>query len=220
MPPDISSLIVPTESLGALLNSQIFEPQNAEPELSDLRIIGHERAKQALDFGLSMEVTGFNIFTAGEPGSGRRTLTQQMLNEHAARQSCGNEWCYINNFENPHTPDVLYLDPGDGKKLIARINQFIDDILSLFPESFENPSYQRQKKVIEREFTSNYETAITEVEQEALNNSVGLYEEEGAITFAPLIDGKAIDDSQFAQLDESERNNFYQLLYLSFELLF
>ncbi len=212
MSPDISQCIVASKDLGVTLDHHVFESLTHEKDSSDLRVIGHDRAKKALEFGLSMAIPGFNIFCAGDAGSGRRTLSQQMLKEFAAQQPCGNEWCYINNFENQHAPDILYLDPGSGKKLISLINHFIDNILTLFPESFENPHYQRQKKVIERKFTSQYERAITEVEQEALNNSVGLYEEEGSITFAPLVDGKAIDDAQFSALDEAQRNNFYTLL--------
>lgn len=212
MPIEKSRLALQSQQLSAQLTPEQFSPGPNTEDTHGLRIIGHERAKKALQFGVSMEITGFNVFTVGERGSGRKTLVQQTLNRHAASQPPGNEWCYINNFENPHIPTALYLDPGEGKKLITTMNRFIDDMLVLFPEAFDNPSYQRKKKAIERQFTMRYEQAITEVEQEALQNSVGLYEEEGAITFTPLLDGKAIDDAQFAALDEEQRNYFYQLL--------
>ncbi|MBB3168728.1 Lon protease family protein [Simiduia aestuariiviva] len=186
------------------------QPQADAPV--DLRVIGHERARAALEFGLSMAIPGFNIFAVGDTGTGRRTLISQALSAHAASLPAGAEWCYINNFDNPHAPQALWLNPGDGKALLSRINRFIDELLVLFPEVFENPAYQRKKKQIDRKFSQRYEEAIAAVEQEALANSVGLYEEDGSVTFAPLIDGQAVDDAQFAALSESDRNHFYQLL--------
>lgn len=179
---------------------------------ADLRVIGHQRARDALEFGLSMDIPGFNIFAVGDTGTGRRTLISQSLAAHASTLPAGAEWCYINNFDNPHAPHALWLNPGEGKNLLARINRFIDELIALFPEVFENPSYQRKKKQIDRQFSRRYEEAIASVEQVALANNVGLYEEEGSVTFAPLLDGQAVDDAQFAALSEEQRNHYYNLL--------
>ncbi|GAA5316618.1 MAG: ATP-binding protein [Candidatus Pelagadaptatus aseana] len=212
MPQERSLLALSPDHLTSYVDATSLDEKGDDDQSDDLRIIGHERAKTALDFGLAMDIDGFNIFVVGERGSGRRTLVQQMLKQHSPKHPPGYEWCYLNNFDNPHMPTALYLEPGEGKKLIERIDRFIDDLLVLFPETFDNPGYQRKKKAIDRHFTQRYEQAITQVEQEALQNSVGLYEEEGAITFTPLLDGKAIDDAQFAALGEDQRNYFYQLL--------
>ncbi len=174
--------------------------------------IGHERAKEALDFGLSMDAPGFNIFAMGEHGTGRQTLIKQILTEKAKAQETPAEWCYINNFDDNHAPFKLYVSPGDGKLLIARINTFIDDLLNLFPEIFDNASYQRQKTAIDRAFNQKYDQAISIVEETALKNSVVLYEESGEVGFSPLVDGKPLNDKEFANLEENKRSEFYQLL--------
>ncbi|AGN11291.1 Lon protease family protein [Simiduia agarivorans] len=199
------------EQLGRTITPSLCGAQ-PETEPADLRVIGHQRAREALEFGLSMDIQGFNIFAVGESGTGRRTLIKQSLEAHAANLPAGAEWCYINNFDNPHAPLALWLNPGEGKQLITRINRFIDELIALFPEVFENPAYQRKKKQIDRHFQRRYEEAIAGVEQLALANNVGLYEEEGNVTFAPLVDGQAIDDAQFAALSEEEREHFYRLL--------
>lgn len=212
MPSSKAQCVLNVSQMTAKIDPSAFAMTTPEHELSDLRIIGHQRAKTALEFGLDMGVHGFNIFAVGDAGTGRRTLIQQMLNRQAQTQVSGGEWCYINNFDNPHAPMGLSLGSGEGKAFVARINRFIDDLLVQFPEVFENPAYQRKKKQIDRDFAQKYEHAIAAVEQEALANSVGLYEEDGAVTFAPLIDGKVVEDTQFAALDEETRTHFYQLL--------
>lgn len=174
--------------------------------------IGHERAKEALKFGLSMDAQGFNVYAMGEHGTGRQTLIKQMLSSTAGQEKTPQEWCYINNFDDPNTPHKLYVSPGDGKQLVARINTFIDELMDLFPDIFDNPSYQRQKAAIDREFNQKYDEAIADVEETALKNEVVLYEENGEIGFSPLVDGKPLNDKEFANLNEPKRAEFYVLL--------
>ncbi|MEW6989507.1 AAA family ATPase [Colwelliaceae bacterium 6441] len=199
------------KQLTANLNEDTFS-QVDEQQASTEIFLGHHRAKEALDFGLSMEARGFNVFAMGEHGTGRQTLIRQMLKAKASEQETPAEWCYINNFDDVHTPYRLYVSPGDGKQLLTRINTFIDELLDLFPEIFDNPGYQRQKAAIDREFNQKYDEAIAKVEDSALKNDVVLFEENGEIGFSPLVDGKPLGDKEFANLNEQKRNEFYDLL--------
>jgi lon-related putative ATP-dependent protease len=199
------------EQLTAQLSAEQFSYSAVTPDVEQI-FIGHARAKEALEFGLSMDALGFNIFAMGEHGTGRQTLIKQMLSVTAVNESTPHEWCYINNFDDVHAPHNLYVSAGDGKQLLARINTFIDELLDLFPEIFDNPSYQRQKAAVDREFNKKYDQAIAEVEESALKDDVLLYEEAGELNFSPLVDGKPLNDKEFASLDEGERADFYVLL--------
>ncbi len=174
--------------------------------------VGHERAKEALEFGLSMSAIGFNVFALGEHGTGRQTLIKQMLTSLATAETAPDEWCYTNNFDESHIPLTLSVKPGDGKRLLTSLNKFIDGLLSLFPEVFDNPGYQRQKSAIDREFNQKYDQAISAVEEIALKENVVLYEENGEVGFSPLVDGKPLNDKEFANLAEGERTKFYKVL--------
>jgi lon-related putative ATP-dependent protease len=202
---------LPVEKLTAQLSAEQFSYAEVTPDVEQI-IIGHARAKEALEFGLSMESPGFNVFAMGEHGTGRQTLIKQMLATTAGNKETPYEWCYINNFDDVHAPHKLYVSPGDGKQLLARINTFIDELLDLFPEIFDNPSYQRQKSAVDRAFNKKYDQAITEVEESALKDNVLLYEESGEIGFSPLVNGKPLNDKEFAGLDEGKRADFYLLL--------
>ena len=39
-----------------------------------------------------------------------------------------------------------------------------------------------------------------------------LYEENGAVSFSPIIDGKPLDDQEFSKLTEEQRQYFYDLV--------
>ena len=197
--------------LSSALSATIFSKQQ-HPSKIEQTFVGHDRAKEALEFGLSMSTVGFNVFAMGEHGTGRQTLIKQMLIALAKEQSPPVEWLYINNFDESHAPYSLYVNPGDGKQLLSRINKFIDELMDLFPEIFDIPGYQRQKSAIDRDFNKKYDDAIAKVEEIALKNDVSLYEENGEVGFSPLVDGKPLNDKEFANIDETERTKFYQLL--------
>jgi len=204
--------------LTANLTEKLFS-QSPKATATEQGFIGHERAKEALDFGLSMGAVGFNVFAMGEHGTGRLTLIKQMLSQLSASQTTPAEWCYINNFDDNHAPFKLYLSPGDGKQLLARMNTFIDELIDLFPEIFDNPGYQRKKSAVDREFNQKYDEAISIVEETALKESVVLFEEAGEIGFSMLVDGKALSDKEFASLEEEQRAEFYKRLAFLEDLL-
>ena len=201
-----------TSSLSVALFSNNKETVNKNHDSGVQGFVGHERAKEALEFGLSMSTIGFNVFAMGEHGTGRQTLIKQMLTSLASEKTAPDEWCYTNNFDESHIPLTLSLKPGDGKQLLVSMNKFIDGLLSLFPEVFDNPGYQRQKSAIDREFNKKYDQAISIVEKIALKDNVVLYEENGELVFSPLVDGKPLTDKEFSNLNEEERSKFYQLL--------
>jgi len=197
--------------LSAILSATLFAQQQCPSEIAQT-FVGHDRAKEALEFGLSMSAVGFNVFAMGEHGTGRQTLIKHMLTALAKEQSTPVEWCYINNFDESHAPYNLYVNPGDGKQLLSRINKFIDELMDLFPDIFDNPGYQRHKSAIDRNFNKKYDDAISKVEEIALKSNISLYEEKGEVGFAPLVDGKPLNDKEFSEIDETERTKFYQLL--------
>jgi lon-related putative ATP-dependent protease len=205
-----------TDALTSTLSASLFSSKKNSKDKKNAAVpqafVGHERAKEALEFGLSMSAIGFNVFALGEHGTGRQTLIKQMLTSLAAAKTAPDEWCYINNFDESHIPLTLSVKPGDGKQLLVSMNKFVDGLLSLFPEIFDNPGYQRQKAAFDREFNQKYDQAISIVEEIALKDNVVLYEENGEVGFSPLVDGKPLNDKEFANLAEGERTKFYQVL--------
>ena len=65
-----------------------FETTDQLPDLEDA--IGQKRALRSIEFGLGMEETGFNLYIAGETGTGRASTIRSILdrtNAPVQRQS-------------------------------------------------------------------------------------------------------------------------------------
>ena len=203
------------------LSAEILSPLIHEGKLAELmsmevdnsvNFIGQQRAKKALEFGLDMEMTGYNLFVMGEPATGRHTLIDNHLQQVAKLKPTPHEWCYVNNFDDNRSPVYIRLAHGESKKLIKDVELLIDELLDTFPAAFDNPAYQRKKRAIERSFNQKYENALEQVETKALEHDVVLYEENGSISFSPVVSGKPINDSEFAQLTEQQRQHFYDVI--------
>ena len=60
--------------------ANLFQKCKSTEELLPLSgIIGQNRAVKALEFGLKIQDKGFNIYIAGMPGTGRKTLILNYL---------------------------------------------------------------------------------------------------------------------------------------------
>ena len=61
--------------------------------------IGQERGIKALEFGLQVNVNGYNIYLEGPSGVGKTMYTKNYLNKISKKQKTPCDWCYIYNFD-------------------------------------------------------------------------------------------------------------------------
>ncbi|MCF2946786.1 AAA family ATPase [Paraglaciecola aquimarina] len=178
----------------------------------DATFIGQDRARDALAFGLGIKAKGYNLYVMGEQATGRFTLVHEFIDKYVNKTVTPDDWCYINNFDDEREPYSLRLLAGESKKLSKDLGLLIDELLDTFPAAFDNPGYQRKKAAITREFDQKYDQAIENVELQAQRNNVALYEDGGTISFSPIVDGKTINDEEFAQFPEDKRQEYYLII--------
>ncbi len=171
-------------------------------------ILGQDRAKSALVFGVAMQTPGYNIYVMGEPGTGRLSMITDHLSQHAHQQEAPAAYAYVDNFENPREPIAIRLASGQGNTFNKDIEKFIDNLLATFPAAFESPTYQQKKTAIERSFNQRYNKAIELVDKKARGMNIALFRDNEAITFLPIRDNKALDEDEFMLLSEDERETF------------
>ena len=198
-----------------------------DAKLQSHSLIGQDRAKNALSFGLGVDTLGYNLYVMGEQATGRHTLVNEYIKNHCSLEQgvAGNnasqlqDWCYLNNLENEREPIALALPAGMSKKLVDDIENLIDEILATFPAVFENPGFQRKKASITRHFDQKYDAAIDKVEKLANDKSIALIEEGNSISFAPIIDGKPLNDAEFTSKTDIDRQHYYDIIDNLEELL-
>ena len=113
-------------------------------------IIGQPRAIRAIDFGVGIRASGFNIFVLGPGGTGRMTTVERFLTAHAATEPTPPDWVYVHNFKAPLRPRAMSLPPGRARQFKLDMAALVSFLKSTLPPSFETDEYQRAASRITR----------------------------------------------------------------------
>jgi len=178
-------------------------------ELDDLsEIVGQERAVDAILFGIGIRREGYNLFALGPSGTGKRTTIGQFLDRQAATEPTPSDWCYVNNFEQPHKPRKLRLPPGQGVALRKDMEQLMGELRAAIPAAFEGEDYRTRRQEVEEEFKERQEKTFSAVQQQAQERSIALIRTPTGLALAPLREGEVISPDEFQKLPEEERRRF------------
>jgi len=184
--------------------TDIAAASSAELETID-GVIGQDRAVQAVNFAVGMDLDGHNVFVLGPPGTGRRTFVRRALAEAAAVEPTPSDWCYVNNFDEPHCPTALELPAGMAKRFAAQMEDFIDEVQTTLSAAFDGEDYRTRHQAIEAEFQEQQSAALKDVHSEAKNRSIRIMQSPSGVIFAPIRNGEAIGPDEFEKLPEDEQ---------------
>lgn len=179
------------------------------PQIAN-QILGQPRATEALELGIRTPQPGYNLYLAGESGTGRVRYVMEYLAPLAAVSDPPQDWLYVNNFDNPSEPRAIALPHKQGSAFLKDIDKLIEEILATFPAVFEHPSYLRKTAAFQKQFDLIYDQSIDVVEKKAASMKIALYRQDGAISFSPLIDGQSADEASFAKLTDEQRDTFHK----------
>ena len=90
--------------------------------------IGQDRGIKALEFGLNVDVRGYNLYIEGPSGVGKTMYTRNYLNAISKKKKAPQDWCYIYNFDDPNEPIAVSLPAGGGKTFQEMMEHFINDV--------------------------------------------------------------------------------------------
>jgi len=180
-------------------------------ELEDMESIpGQERALEAIEFGMEAEPDGFNLFVLGLPGTGRHDFVRRILEQKAATKPIADDWCYVNNFDDPQKPRALRLPAGKGNQFRKDIEQFIQDAHTAIPAALESEEFQTKQQAIEEEFKEEQAKGLETVQAHAKELKIRIIETPTGFTFTPTPNGEAIKSEEFEQLPEKEKKRIQQ----------
>lgn len=182
-------------------------------ELEDLaEIIGQARALGAVRFGAGMRRSGYNIFVLGSPGMGKHTFVRGYLEMRAKQEAPPSDWCYINNFEQPHKPRALRLPAGWGIKLRQDMTQLVEELRSAVPAAFDSEEYRGKVEEIKKAFNERQEQALAELGNEAMQQGVALLRSPGGFAFAPMRNNEVIGPEEYDKLPDQEKERVEKLV--------
>mgnify|MGYP001618475211 CR=1 FL=1 len=159
----------------------------------------------AVRFGSGIRHEGYNLFVLGPSGMGKLSLVRQLLEEKAIQESKPADWCYINNFSQPHKPHVLKLPHGRGEELRLYMDKLINYLRGAVPALFESDEYRTKAKAIQREFSEQQEHALMELRADAEKQKIVLLQTPDGFAFSPARGDEVISPDEYDKLPQEER---------------
>lgn len=170
--------------------------------------IGQDRGIKALEFGLSVDVKGYNLYLEGPDGVGKTMYTKHYLDKISKKKKAPSDWCYIYNFDNPNEPIALPLAAGLGKEFKEDMEQFVKDIKSDINKTFSNEDFEKEKTLIKQEFEQKRSVLLENLNKESMKHGFQVKTAQNGIYMMPVIDGKTIEEDEFEKLDENIKKEF------------
>ena len=181
---------------------------SSSAELPPLReIIGQGRAVKALRFGLRIKSKGFNIYTSGMPGTGRKTAVEGFIRDMAKDMPIPDDWVYVNNFKDATEPHALRLPAGKGVELETQMEKFVAGMAGALREAFESNEYAQKRTLTlksldteRKEFTDGLNKLTADAGFQIIQSPIGLI-------LVPVIDGKPVSEEEVERLPANVRKD-------------
>ena len=164
--------------------------------------IGQPRAIGALEFGVGIRQKGYNIFAFGPEGIGKGNLVRKTFEAAADSEQVPSDWCYVQDFERSHKPRALELPAGKGIEFKHDMEQFVDDLQSALPVTFESEEYRSRLQEIQEALNEQQETALEELQKRAEKKELAVLRTPGGLAIAPVRDGDVISPEEFQELPQ------------------
>jgi lon-related putative ATP-dependent protease len=169
------------------------------------KVIGQERAVQAIEFGLNMKSPGYNMFVTGIEGTGKSTIIRDIVNEHAKKLTSPVDWCMVNNFKDEYRPKSISVPTGKATRFCKKMGDLIDDLKKELPKAFEHESYHQRQSEIQKKYSGQQKNIFKNLEASAAEKNVQINRTKTGYQTIPVVKEKAISPEEFLALPKEKQ---------------
>lgn len=208
---EIEKYKVPVDKLRWECDPKIFDFECTK-DLAPLgEFIGQERATRAVEFGLNMVNSGYNIYVAGLTGTGKTSMVKAYIErvikerEDSGKTSALEDWCYLYNFKEPDCPQIASFPQGKGKAFRDEISNLLDKIRRGLGQAFSSEEYKNQRKKTVEVAQAEQQKIFEEISSEARQQGFVLEMTPSGPLLIPMKDDRPMQEQEYLALDENTR---------------
>ncbi|MBL7164042.1 MAG: AAA family ATPase [Anaerolineales bacterium] len=202
---------LPSKALHHPCDPKLFKFKSTDELPALEKVLGQPRALRALELGSEVTGPGFNIFIAGLPDSGRTTLTRDYLERKAADEPVPDDWCYVNNFDNPHRPKAISLPAGQAVTLKEDIDDLIERCQIELQQTFQSEEYVEEHNRLNKSMQEAQESEFKKLQEAAREINFTIARTPSGFALIPIVEGKPITPEHLAKLSEEDQQKLQDL---------
>jgi lon-related putative ATP-dependent protease len=165
-------------------------------------IIGQDRAVRAINFGLEMRSFGYNIYAAGVPGTGKKSLIKSFVDRIAREQPVPPDIVYVHNFPEPDRARSMKLPAGRGHQFKHDMEQLVSSLKQELPRVFQGEDYEKRKSRIVESFQVRRGAIIEQVQAKARESGLAIKGADSQVVTIPLANGEELTPEEFERLPQ------------------
>ena len=196
------------KSLKSICNPSLFKFDTTETLEPIQGGIGQDRGIKALEFGLNVDINGYNLYVEGPSGVGKTMYTKHFLDSISKKKKIPQDWCYVYNFDNPNEPVAIPLSAGQGKEFKEAMDKFVKDITRDIRDTFNNEDFEKEKALIKQEYDLKRSALMEQLNQTSAQYGFQVKSANNGIYMMPVLNGKTIEEEEFEKLDDATKKEF------------
>jgi len=178
------------------------------------KVIGQERAVQAIEFGLNIKSSGYNIFVTGIEGTGKSTIIKDIVTHYAKKLPSPVDWCMVNNFKDVYHPKTISVPKSKATRFSKTMDKLIDDLKKELPKAFEHESYQQRQTEIQKKYTDQQKDKIKKLEALASKHHIHINRTKTGYQTIPIVKEKPISPEEFLALPKEKQTEIEENISL------
>jgi lon-related putative ATP-dependent protease len=178
------------------------------------KVIGQERAVQAIEFGLNIKSPGYNIFVTGIEGTGKSTIIKDIVTQHAKNLPSPVDWCMVNNFKDEYHPKTISVPKRKATRFSKTMDKLIDDLKKELPKAFEHESYQQRQAEVQKKYTDQQKDIIKKLEASASQHNIHINRTKAGYQTIPIVKEKVISPEEFLALPKEKQTEIEENISL------
>ena len=195
-------------SLKSTCNPNLFKFDTTESLEPIQGGIGQDRGIKALEFGLNVDINGYNLYVEGPSGVGKTMYTKHFLDSISKKKKVPQDWFYVYNFDNPNEPVAIPLSAGQGKEFKEAMDKFVKDITRDIRDTFNNEDFEKEKALIKQEYDLKRSALMEKLNQTSAQYGFQVKSANNGIYMMPVLNGKTIEEEEFEKLDDATKKEF------------
>lgn len=172
--------------------------------------VGQDRGVSALDFGFDIKTNGFNLYVAGQTGTGKNSTVWAFVQEEAKSEPVPNDLCYVNNFKELDKPNSIVLPPGKGCGFVKDMDELVETCKTEIPRAFESENYEKRRNDILNEVQQERTRLLTELQKNAEEMGLAIEMTQIGIVTVPIVKGKPLSREDFEKLPNDVKHEIQQ----------
>ncbi len=207
----IEKFLLPVDKLYQYCDPDLFN-FDCTKNLAPLReFIGQDRAIGALEFGLSMNHEGYNIYVAGLAGTGKTTAVKTHIDKILKAKKISQQLlpppdaCYLYNFADSDRPQIVNLPQKRGKSLQTQINDLLQKLKEELTKAFSSENYKAERKNIIEAAQDERQKLALELKEEAQRQGFSIQVTQTGQAIFPMVNGRPISEEEYGALSESAK---------------